>query len=428
MTICAACKKKQQPSLLSRCARCRQVYYCNDKCQRAHWSIHKSECREYTPGPGGPLEIRSHRITAMGNGVYACREFQAWEEVLKEPSLVSFSYEDFKEFGELGMQPSLMLCSKLVQMQGFDPEWLPAYDFTQKLYPPGATAINLQYGNPSFATHVEKVTDIAHKHGKRWISTAYIYEALFPIVHNYARTCYEFMSGESIHYGSALYHYTSNVNHSCTPNCVALYRPDYVSLVALRDILPDEEITVCYRPAMDIQSIRSQNKAYLKLSFGPMCLCFHPNCLFRQDLKEGKESLAGVAYSATYESKWFDNVLDKYSLAAGAWLKTAKPSMIKSTPISCTDQIQWLIFALMKWGWVEMAKKMGITTEKLHDLLTEWVILTLPTSHGELKLRQAFLAMQLVPMSTVRRNTLKQLYAFMPHSLASTSQISDFPP
>lgn len=41
--LCEACGK--QAVGLRACARCRTVRYCSRKCQAAHWSQHKRECR-----------------------------------------------------------------------------------------------------------------------------------------------------------------------------------------------------------------------------------------------------------------------------------------------------------------------------------------------------------------------------------------------
>lgn len=44
-TSCAKCHKKNCP--LQRCSKCSFRSYCSEKCQKAHWPEHKSECREF---------------------------------------------------------------------------------------------------------------------------------------------------------------------------------------------------------------------------------------------------------------------------------------------------------------------------------------------------------------------------------------------
>ncbi|GFH61293.1 hypothetical protein CTEN210_17769 [Chaetoceros tenuissimus] len=47
--VCGNCAKRasQIGQRLSICSRCKCEYYCNQKCQRAHWSKHKSRCSQY---------------------------------------------------------------------------------------------------------------------------------------------------------------------------------------------------------------------------------------------------------------------------------------------------------------------------------------------------------------------------------------------
>lgn len=41
---CDNCSKDLMDDNLSRCSRCRLVYYCGSKCQKDHWKIHKNSC------------------------------------------------------------------------------------------------------------------------------------------------------------------------------------------------------------------------------------------------------------------------------------------------------------------------------------------------------------------------------------------------
>ena len=49
--VCGACNKGYGlnpvfPEGGKKCARCKQVHYCNRECQRAHWKTHKPNCKE----------------------------------------------------------------------------------------------------------------------------------------------------------------------------------------------------------------------------------------------------------------------------------------------------------------------------------------------------------------------------------------------
>ena len=37
-----------QPVKMSKCSRCKQVYYCNSTCQKQAWTLHKMECKYLT--------------------------------------------------------------------------------------------------------------------------------------------------------------------------------------------------------------------------------------------------------------------------------------------------------------------------------------------------------------------------------------------
>jgi hypothetical protein len=42
---CATCAEKQRPAkALFECAMCKGTYYCNERCQRAHWPAHAAVC------------------------------------------------------------------------------------------------------------------------------------------------------------------------------------------------------------------------------------------------------------------------------------------------------------------------------------------------------------------------------------------------
>lgn len=45
VSICAQCSSKLDHP--KRCSKCKSAYYCNDECQRLHWSVHKADCGSY---------------------------------------------------------------------------------------------------------------------------------------------------------------------------------------------------------------------------------------------------------------------------------------------------------------------------------------------------------------------------------------------
>lgn len=44
-TVCAHCGVTKLVNVLLRCGKCKNEYYCDVGCQRAHWKVHKTVCR-----------------------------------------------------------------------------------------------------------------------------------------------------------------------------------------------------------------------------------------------------------------------------------------------------------------------------------------------------------------------------------------------
>ena len=42
--VCENCHQEREVSELQRCSRCKKVTYCSEKCQKAHWKLHKPSC------------------------------------------------------------------------------------------------------------------------------------------------------------------------------------------------------------------------------------------------------------------------------------------------------------------------------------------------------------------------------------------------
>ncbi|XP_036850139.1 ubiquitin carboxyl-terminal hydrolase 19 isoform X5 [Manis javanica] len=62
---CAACQRKQQPEdeKLKRCTRCYRVGYCNQLCQKTHWTDHKGLCRPENIGYPFLVSVPASRLT-----------------------------------------------------------------------------------------------------------------------------------------------------------------------------------------------------------------------------------------------------------------------------------------------------------------------------------------------------------------------------
>lgn len=46
---CVSCGAELTRESRKRCSRCKVVFYCGEDCQRQHWSVHKTQCRQFSP-------------------------------------------------------------------------------------------------------------------------------------------------------------------------------------------------------------------------------------------------------------------------------------------------------------------------------------------------------------------------------------------
>lgn len=65
---CGFCEKLETPThKLSRCKRCRLIYYCNTDCQTSAWKTHQAVCKD--PSPWYTLsDGTEHKITDINDG------------------------------------------------------------------------------------------------------------------------------------------------------------------------------------------------------------------------------------------------------------------------------------------------------------------------------------------------------------------------
>ncbi|XP_059173107.1 histone-lysine N-trimethyltransferase SMYD5-like [Physella acuta] len=75
--------------------------------------------------------------------------------------------------------------------------------------------------------------------------------------------------------GSGLYHLQSSCNHSCVPNAeITFPNGDHtLVMVALRDIAPEEEITISYLGCCDLERSRHSRQKVLKENYLFKCAC-----------------------------------------------------------------------------------------------------------------------------------------------------------
>ena len=72
LECCSFCEKKSQRLL--KCAGCSIAQYCDQKCQKSHWKIHKTHCKTF----------KIVKIDGKGLGIVASRDIKQGEIIIKE--------------------------------------------------------------------------------------------------------------------------------------------------------------------------------------------------------------------------------------------------------------------------------------------------------------------------------------------------------
>mmetsp|Transcript_24025 Transcript_24025/g.42676 ORF Transcript_24025/g.42676 Transcript_24025/m.42676 type:complete len:437 (-) Transcript_24025:3-1313(-) len=129
---------------------------------------------------------------------------------------------------------------------------------------------NLQ-ANPDEAPHARQTewtqnASRLHRLTEQVISTK-DFVRIFALINTNA----SFLCDEDFHsYGLGLFFPNCYVNHSCWPNCVAIYQDAVQKYCALREIRPGEEITIAY---CDIIESKAKRRKTLNQNFYFLCEC-----------------------------------------------------------------------------------------------------------------------------------------------------------
>eukprot|EP00892_Ulva_mutabilis_P011907 jgi/Ulvmu1/9089/UM005_0184.1 len=71
MAVCRLCQKE---NATKKCSACKQAWYCNKDCQKAHYKVHKKECAQLaqrgndaggTAGSGGKMQLQEEEFEAL---------------------------------------------------------------------------------------------------------------------------------------------------------------------------------------------------------------------------------------------------------------------------------------------------------------------------------------------------------------------------
>ncbi|XP_077986964.1 histone-lysine N-methyltransferase SMYD3-like [Glandiceps talaboti] len=205
---------------LLRCSGCKFARYCNVKCQRSAWLDHKAECASLKiTAPKVPTD--STRLVARI--IYKLRDRTRDEDTKKE-------VEDF-----------LSLQSHLEEMEKRDDR---KQQFTQMMF------------------ILKKCMDED--------VLAEITPELFAIFGRMVSNCFSICDGDMRGSGVGIYNGVALLNHSCDPNCVAVFRGTDIYIRSIKKINPGEEITICY---IEVFTTTARRRRELKEMYYFDCTC-----------------------------------------------------------------------------------------------------------------------------------------------------------
>ncbi|KAL0238269.1 hypothetical protein GEMRC1_012742 [Eukaryota sp. GEM-RC1] len=215
--VCEYCfTRSRSNTLLMRCSRCKSAYYCSTTCQKLDYQLHKLECNT------GSLSKLLNR-TRDSAAVLALR-------ILLRKDVPPLGLTNEGSFEDV-----LSLCS----------------------------ADLLGSSSPSKIDHI--TSSVGHALPEH-VSSSKIRKILKRIGCN----AFTITNEELVPLGAGMFPAASYANHSCTPNACFMFKGTQIALIAIKDILEGEEVTVNYVPLIEPLSLRREN---IRKHFNFICRC-----------------------------------------------------------------------------------------------------------------------------------------------------------
>ncbi|XP_059209043.1 histone-lysine N-methyltransferase SMYD3 [Centropristis striata] len=209
--VCHHCFTRHETLL--RCSQCKMARYCNLTCQKRAWSGHKRECKclhSLLPRiPTDSVRLAGRLIFAvLSPSKSGSEELYTLEE--HESHLSSMCEQKKQGLSQLASMLELYLQQEVQEM-------------TSPLPPSCQEPLSL----------IAKVTG----------------------------NCFTISDGELREIGVGLYPSLSLLNHDCRPNCVMVFLGTKLQLRAVRDISPEEELTISYIETLSLTEDRQRQLA-----------------------------------------------------------------------------------------------------------------------------------------------------------------------
>ncbi|XP_030642992.1 histone-lysine N-methyltransferase SMYD3 [Chanos chanos] len=217
-STCQNCLTRAETLL--RCSQCKIARYCNAQCQKQAWSEHKKECKCLTrlqpKIPADSVRLVARIVFKLLSGTGRDPE---------EPYSLAEHQSHLADMSEQKKEGLGHLCSMLRL-------YLREEECDLSQLPSGLDPINL----------LARVTC----------------------------NCFTISDGELQDLGVGLYPSMSLLNHDCQPNCVMVFEGKRLQLRAVRDIQPQEELTISYT---DVLAPSTERRRQLQEQYHFFCQC-----------------------------------------------------------------------------------------------------------------------------------------------------------
>ncbi|KAL1743961.1 hypothetical protein HDZ31DRAFT_83068 [Schizophyllum fasciatum] len=245
-SYCSSCFEEASEAGLKRCAQCRVVHYCNSECQSKDWWAHKRECtalQEWAKhAPSADVSVPSDAVRCLARWL--------WKRQKKGPESEWARQLAAMQSNRRSMQPT-----------GFEFHTYLAHSLVRYLgieSPDGLQ--NFGIGSPG---------------------------ELLDLTSRFATNSYTVTTADLTPVGACVSPVVSLINHSCSPNAAIVFprmskdpsiQEPQISVVALRDIQPTEQILTSYIDTTLPRTLRRRElmEAYSFTCECSLCVATHP--------------------------------------------------------------------------------------------------------------------------------------------------------
>lgn len=324
--ICSGCcRPNDAERTLKRCSGCLIVYFCSYACQKRAWAAyHKYECRYWKKQ--GRIHVDRERIMQS----FIVRLLTILLTRLKEGlstdgELSTYAPENFGTTFSTDVSPDIIpLYDALTytkEASNNSNHWF--LRTLQLLCPREATEEHTRFDNAGEEAVSNLVKMIVYDQTLTSSASERVLATLRYLRVKLIRNCFSVFDAGLRTVGAGLYPYATFFNHTCLPNCTALFDQTRMVIVCRRDIFLGEELTIGYTRGTDTFENR-HNTLLRQYGFQCSCAVCSPTSLFARSYNLGREEpLCKRCYSSFLSENqnetsllpgtqdWFSSILER---------------------------------------------------------------------------------------------------------------------